>query len=71
MLAFNRITSVLFFILSLGFITCALPTHATNSNALAARDQGTDLLKICADLEVDIQAKVDAIGKTLAVARSQ
>ena len=56
---------ILFFLLSLSFLTCALPTPAPQTNALAARGTGADVLKICADLEVDVRAKVDTIGKTL------
>ncbi|CAE7133128.1 unnamed protein product [Rhizoctonia solani] len=61
MLAFSRITSILFFVLSLSFLTCALPTSAPQTNALAARGTGADLLKICVNLEADVKAKVDAI----------
>jgi hypothetical protein len=67
MLAFSRITSLLLFVLSLSFLTCALPTSVGHSNALATRDQGAELLKICADLEVDVKAKVDAIGQWFSV----
>ncbi|KAH7318897.1 hypothetical protein B0J17DRAFT_711023 [Rhizoctonia solani] len=62
MLAFSRITSILFFVLSLSFLACALPTPAPQTNALATRGTSADLLKICADLEVNVKAKVDAIA---------
>ncbi|KAH7318900.1 hypothetical protein B0J17DRAFT_773178 [Rhizoctonia solani] len=63
MLAFSRLTSILFFVLSLSFLACAHPTPAAKSNALAARDPGADLLNICANLEADVKAKCDAIAK--------
>jgi hypothetical protein len=63
--AFTRLTSFLLFVLSLSFLTCALPTPAVpGSNELAARHGGADAVVA---LIVDLQAKVDvhvkAIGK--------
>ncbi|CAE6434951.1 unnamed protein product [Rhizoctonia solani] len=59
MLAFTRLTSILLFVLSLGFLVSALPT-AVDNKALAAR-HGSDLV----DLMVGLQAKVDVHVKAI------
>ncbi|KDN33652.1 hypothetical protein RSAG8_13253, partial [Rhizoctonia solani AG-8 WAC10335] len=59
MLAFTRLTSILLFVLSLGFLVSALPT-AVDSKALAAR-HSDDLV----GLIVDLQAKVDVDVKAI------
>jgi hypothetical protein len=65
--AFTRLTSFLLFVLSLGFLTCALPTPAVpGSNELAVRHDGPhDLLTLVADLHVQVQADVDVFGMPL------
>ncbi|KAG8735552.1 hypothetical protein FRC10_010409 [Ceratobasidium sp. 414] len=56
--AFTRLTSFLLFVLSLSFLTCALPTPVVaGSKELAVRNGGAqDVLSIL----VDLKAKVDA-----------
>ncbi|EUC54805.1 transmembrane protein, putative [Rhizoctonia solani AG-3 Rhs1AP] len=60
MLAFTRLTSILLFVLSLGFLVSALPT-AVDSKALAARHESTALVGLIADLEVNVKAHATAI----------
>ncbi|MCV2423860.1 hypothetical protein LNV47_25085, partial [Paucibacter sp. DJ4R-1] len=60
MIAFTRLTSILLFVLSLGFLVSALPT-AVDSKALAARHASHDLV----DLIVDLQAKVEVDVKAI------
>ncbi|KAB5588626.1 Transmembrane protein [Ceratobasidium theobromae] len=63
MLAFSRLTSFLLFVLSLSFLTCALPAPAPNSNALAIRGHSdVDLVKLVVDLEADVNAAVKVIA---------
>ncbi|ELU43040.1 hypothetical protein AG1IA_02930 [Rhizoctonia solani AG-1 IA] len=63
MLAFTRLTSILLFVLSLGFLVSALPT--TESKALAARHASDDLLGLIVDLKAKVDVDVKAIGKSL------
>ncbi|CAE6462742.1 unnamed protein product [Rhizoctonia solani] len=65
MLAFSRLTSILLFVLSLSFLTCAAPTP--KSNALAARegvrsDAGL-LVAACVDARAKVVASADVICK--------
>ncbi|KAJ1306359.1 hypothetical protein OPQ81_007365 [Rhizoctonia solani] len=60
MIAFSRLTSILLFVLSLGFLVSALPT-AVDNKALAARHASDDLV----GLIVDLQAKVDVDVKAI------
>ncbi|KAF8677440.1 hypothetical protein RHS04_06169 [Rhizoctonia solani] len=59
MLAFTRLTSILLFVLSLGFLVSALPT--TESKALAARHASDDLLGLIVDLKAKVDVDVKAI----------
>ncbi|KAG8739277.1 hypothetical protein FRC11_000789, partial [Ceratobasidium sp. 423] len=65
MLAFGRFTSILFFVLSLSFLTCAAPTP--KSGALAVREgvrTDVDLLvAACIDVRAKVVARADAIVK--------
>ncbi|KAG9076875.1 hypothetical protein FRC06_009237 [Ceratobasidium sp. 370] len=58
--AFTRLTSFLLFVLSLSFLTCALPTPAAaGSKELAARHgSGQDVLTIIGDLKAKVDAEV-------------
>ncbi|CAE6459740.1 unnamed protein product [Rhizoctonia solani] len=60
MLAFTRLTSILLFVLSLGFLVSALPT--SESKALAARHASDDLVTLIAKLEVDVNLHAKAIA---------
>ncbi|KAG8793827.1 hypothetical protein FRC12_001457 [Ceratobasidium sp. 428] len=64
MLAFSRLTSFLLFVLSLSFLTCALPTPAVaGSKELAIRDGGDQaLLSVVAGLRANADAKVQDLG---------
>jgi hypothetical protein len=63
MIAFGRLTSFLLFVLSLSFLTCALPTPSANGNqALSARGTGNDVLTLVADLDAKVCARVEALG---------
>ncbi|CAE6537854.1 unnamed protein product [Rhizoctonia solani] len=66
MLAFTRITSILLFVLSLGFLVSALPT-AVDSKALAARHASDDLVGLLVDLQVKVDVHVKAIAAVKAV----
>ncbi|KAB5588782.1 transmembrane protein [Ceratobasidium theobromae] len=59
MLAFSRLTSILFFVLSLGLFTYALPTE---SKALAARGTGNDLLDLIVGLKAKVDVHIDAMA---------
>ncbi|CAE6532752.1 unnamed protein product [Rhizoctonia solani] len=61
MLAFTRLTSILLFVLSLGFLVSALPT-TVDSKALAARHASGDLVGLVVDLGVKIDAHAEAIA---------
>ncbi|KAG9089253.1 hypothetical protein FS749_001493 [Ceratobasidium sp. UAMH 11750] len=58
--AFTRLTSFLLFVLSLSFLTCALPTLApAGSQDLAVRTgSGQDVLDIVLDLKAKVKAEV-------------
>ncbi|KAB5590590.1 Transmembrane protein [Ceratobasidium theobromae] len=58
MLAFSRLTSILFFVLSLGLLTYALPAE---SKALAARHASDNLTSLIVDLGVKVNAHVDVM----------
>ncbi|CAE6493270.1 unnamed protein product [Rhizoctonia solani] len=60
MIAFTRLTSILLFVLSLGFLVSALPT-AVDSKALAARHASHDLVTAIAELQAKVDADVKAI----------
>jgi hypothetical protein len=63
--AFTRLTSFLLFVLSLSFMTCALPTPpVAGSRDLAVRTEGGQaLLAIFTDLYAKVQADTDELGK--------
>ncbi|CUA69277.1 hypothetical protein RSOLAG22IIIB_08401 [Rhizoctonia solani] len=61
MLAFTRLTSILLFVLSLGFLVSALPT-AVDSKALVARHGSDQLVTLVADLKVKVDAHVQVIA---------
>ncbi|CAE6394588.1 unnamed protein product [Rhizoctonia solani] len=65
MLAFTRLTSILLFVLSLGFLVSALPT--TESKALAARHASDDLVGLIVDLKAKVDVDVKAIVAVEAV----
>ncbi|CAE6542263.1 unnamed protein product [Rhizoctonia solani] len=65
MLAFTRLTSILLFVLSLGFLVSALPT-AADSKALVARHGSEHLVGMVADLKVKVEAHVQVIGAVTA-----
>ncbi|KAG8727352.1 hypothetical protein FRC10_006163, partial [Ceratobasidium sp. 414] len=58
--AFTRLASFLLFVLSLSFLTCALPTPAVaGSKELAVRNScAQDVLSIVVDLKVKVDAEV-------------
>ena len=65
--AFTRLTSFLLFVLSLSFLTCAMPTPAiANGKDLAVRGGSADAV---ISALVDVKAKVDlhvaAMGKLI------
>ncbi|KAG8736999.1 hypothetical protein FRC10_008660 [Ceratobasidium sp. 414] len=61
--AFTRLTSFLLFVLSLSFLTCALPTPAAaGSNGLAVRN---DACQGVLDILVELKAKVDVTTNAL------
>ncbi|CCO36572.1 hypothetical protein BN14_10712 [Rhizoctonia solani AG-1 IB] len=61
MLAFSRLTSILLFVLSLSFLTCAAPTAKSQGLALRGADVDANaLLAVCVDAKVAIQAQLDA-----------
>ncbi|CAE7204680.1 unnamed protein product [Rhizoctonia solani] len=60
MLAFTRLTSILLFVLSLGFLVSALPA-AVDTKALAARHSSNDLVGLLVDLQAKIDVHVKAI----------
>jgi hypothetical protein len=63
MLAFSRLTSILLFVLSLSFLTCAAPTAKSQGLALRGADVDANaLLAVCVDAKVAIQAQLDACG---------
>ncbi|CAE6474004.1 unnamed protein product, partial [Rhizoctonia solani] len=60
MIAISRIATFLFFILSLGLLTCAAPTVA-KTNELAVRSgNAAALLDVCIALEANLNAHLDA-----------
>ncbi|CAE6368269.1 unnamed protein product [Rhizoctonia solani] len=63
MLAFNRLATVLFFVLSLGFLVSALPTAASNANKLAVRHESEQLSTLVLGLQADVDVCINAIGK--------
>ncbi|KAB5592755.1 transmembrane protein [Ceratobasidium theobromae] len=65
MLAFSRLTSILFFVLSLGLLTYALPTE---SKALAARHTGQELVDLVVGLRAHVEADVGVLAHITAVA---
>ncbi|CCO36727.1 hypothetical protein BN14_10870 [Rhizoctonia solani AG-1 IB] len=68
MLAFNRLTTVLFFVLSLGFLVSALPTAASNANELAVRHESEQLSTLVLGLQADVDVCINAIGGLKATA---
>ncbi|KAG8711483.1 hypothetical protein FRC12_006647 [Ceratobasidium sp. 428] len=67
--AFTRLTSFLLFVLSLSFLTCALPTPAVGSKDLAVRDDpGHVVLAAVADLYLKVEAHVDVLAKATVLA---
>ncbi|KAJ1306356.1 hypothetical protein OPQ81_007362 [Rhizoctonia solani] len=60
MMAFSRLTSILLFVLSLGFLVSALPTSVENK-ALAARHASDDLVALLVDLKAKVDIDVKAI----------
>ncbi|KAG9107963.1 hypothetical protein FRC07_008558 [Ceratobasidium sp. 392] len=75
MLAFTRLTSFLLFVLSLSFLTCALPTPAAvDSNELVARTGGANaVLGLVVDLKVKVEVEVGVLAAcaTLADVKAQ
>ncbi|KAG9118753.1 hypothetical protein FRC07_006593 [Ceratobasidium sp. 392] len=72
--AFTRLTSFLLFVLSLSFLTCALPTPAAvGSKELAVRtaDCGPKVLDIVLNLRAQVEADVAAIAKAEVLADVQ
>jgi hypothetical protein len=68
--AFTRLTSFVLFVLSLGFLTCALPTPASSgSNDLAVRhgDAPSSVVALVVGLEAKVKVHVDAIGRPSAL----
>ncbi|CAE6451141.1 unnamed protein product [Rhizoctonia solani] len=61
MLAFSRLTSVLLFVLSLSFLTCAAPTIG-KSQELAVRgdDAGVTVLNLLVGLKADLEVEANA-----------
>ncbi|KAH7326935.1 hypothetical protein B0J17DRAFT_222944 [Rhizoctonia solani] len=66
MIAFTRLTSILLFVLSLGFLVSALPT-TVDSKALATRHASHDLVGLIADLQPKVDDHVKAIVAVEAV----
>ncbi|CAE6399614.1 unnamed protein product [Rhizoctonia solani] len=66
MLAFSRITSILLFVLSLSFLTCAAPAPKANDLAIREGVRGDDGLLVagCIDLLTKTNTHADLISKT-------
>ncbi|CEL56355.1 hypothetical protein RSOLAG1IB_07741 [Rhizoctonia solani AG-1 IB] len=67
MLVFTRLATILFFVLSLGFVVSALPTAASDSNELVARDGSNDLKTLVINLKADVDVCINTIGAILSV----
>ncbi|KAH7332965.1 hypothetical protein B0J17DRAFT_631958 [Rhizoctonia solani] len=65
MLAFSRITSILLFVLSLSFLTCAAPTPKSNDLAIreGVRGDGDLMAAACADLRAKVYVHAGVIDK--------
>ena len=63
--AFTRLTNFLLFVLSLSFLTCALPTPAiSNGIDLAARGDSADaVISALVDVKAKVDARVAAMGR--------
>ncbi|CCO35069.1 hypothetical protein BN14_09183 [Rhizoctonia solani AG-1 IB] len=62
MLVFTRLATILFFVLSLGFVVSALPTAASDSNELVARDGSNDLKTLVINLKADVDVCINTIA---------
>ncbi|KAB5592799.1 transmembrane protein [Ceratobasidium theobromae] len=65
MLAFSRLTSILFFVFSLGLLTYALPAE---SKALATRQAANNLVDLVTDLEARVKVDVGSIASVTVIA---
>ncbi|KAJ1300173.1 hypothetical protein OPQ81_011925 [Rhizoctonia solani] len=72
MLTLSRIASILLFVLSLSFLTCAAPTPKSDILTIRGEGAGSDaglLLAACVDVRAKVVARADDIVKTDDLAR--